>query len=683
VENKTVFGTGTLFPTMRSRFWRRGRTGLFSAVALIAVSGFTLAASAQTLPLPEAPDTADITARDFQTLAREAAPVETLTLPALPDVVATFDTPANTSAGKVETAEKPVEAPVILALPVLPEPDLPGTVLASGAAAKPEMTTGSVVSDAFKLDLPDLPAVKLSVAPLRLDLTEDKLRALLQDARQKYRLKPSEIDSFVAAYSGRDFRAIWLTGENADLVVSPKAAALRDVLAKSEANGLDANRLLAVLPLVRSGKVSPEKHVATDIDFSLAAFIYARDLRGGRLEPSRLSALMTPSLELPEAQALLTQLAASEPAGVDDVLLAYEPQHAGYQALKVALARLREERAAPVLTGTVAGINGAPHPEGTLPPNWLDGPALGADKADSRVPLLRQRLGLAPSTSEIYDADLRKAVQNFQRANHLKANGIITPRTRAALENPAAPLNEADRKPDLNATLSAVLANMERWRWLPANLGETHVFVNIADFQLKVVDHTAIIHQTRVIVGRPQTQTPIFSDQMEHVIVNPSWGVPSSIIKKEFLPKMASDPDYAAKRGYTVVRRGNQISIRQPPGARNALGYIKFIFPNQHSVYMHDTPSRNLFQSDMRAFSHGCVRVYQPFSLADKLLSSQGYSESQLKAMIGRGERMIRLKDKIPVHLAYFTVFVDDKGEIQQRRDIYGHDARIRTALHL
>jgi L,D-transpeptidase YcbB len=654
--------------------WCRFR--LMTLCASVAISaGLSGSVLAQAFILPALPDTTESTARDLAAVMREKAAEKTarkepaakaeivLDLPALPDVVANF------------------EAPVVLALPALPQPD---TVADLAASVPASGTKAPITASALQLDLPVLPEVQLSVAPLRLDLTEATLRAALEPSRQRYKLKPAEIDSFVAAYVARDFRAIWLEGENADLVVGPKAASLREVLARAEASGLDTSRLLAVLPEVRSGKVDAARHVATDLGFSFAAFLFTRDLRGGRLEPSRLSALTTPTLELPDAGAVLRAIAGAGPKQLGKALLAYEPQHAGYQALKKALAKLREELAAPVLTGSVAGNEGAPQPTRGLPQNWLDGPVLAFRKPDARVPLLRQRLGLPPSNTEVYDADLRKAVKAFQSANDLKQNGIFTPKTRAALENPASPVNSSTRKPDNNARLTTLLANMERWRWLPVDLGKVHIFVNVADFQLRMVEDGKAIHQTRVIVGKPQTQTPIFSDEMEHVIVNPSWGVPSSIIKKEFLPKMAADPGYAAKRGYTVVRHGNQISIRQPPGARNALGYIKFIFPNQHSVYLHDTPNRSLFQNDMRAFSHGCVRVYQPFVLAEKLLhASLGYSEAQLKGLIGHGERMIKLKDKIPVHLTYFTMFVDENGEIQQRRDLYGHDARLRNALHL
>jgi murein L,D-transpeptidase YcbB/YkuD len=637
------------------------------------------------LALPELPDTAEATTRDLAGAAREAdsgtsesepsrtASPNALVLPALPEVVASFDPPA------AEKAEKPVE----LALPDLPQPGL-SSDLAAGTPTG-DIVTGSVASEAQKaealrLDIPAVPEVKLAVAPLDLDLTEDKLKALLQPARQKYRLGVGEVESFVAAYAARGFRAIWLDGEGHDLLVSPRAIALRENLANAATSGLDANRLIAVLPATRSGKVPADKRSETDIGFSLAAFIHARDLRGGRLEPSRVSALMTPKLELPVAADLLAKLASADAKGIGAAILAYEPQHAGYQTLKTALAKAREDAAKPVLTGAVAGMANAPHPASTLPPNWLDGPVLAFNKPDPRVPLLRTRLGL-PAGGDVYDQETRAAVINFQRANRLAPNARLTPKTRAALENPEAPLKPEEVKDEPGAPIERILANMERWRWLPADLGSRHILVNIADYDLKMFDEGRMIHNTRVIVGKAITQTPIFSDVMEHVIVNPSWGVPQSIIRKEFLPKMASDPDYAKRRGYEVVRRGNQVFLRQPPGAGNALGYVKMIFPNDHAVYLHDTPSRGLFANEARAFSHGCVRVQNPFALAEKVLESTGYTEAQLKGMIGRGERMIRLKEHLPVHLAYFTSFVDDKGELQHRRDIYGHDIRIRNAL--
>jgi len=169
---------------------------------------------------------------------------------------------------------------------------------------------------------------------------------------------------------------------------------------------------------------------------------------------------------------------------------------------------------------------------------------------------------------------------------------------------------------------------------------------------------------------------------MEYAIVNPSWNVPPSILKNEFLPRLAADPLYAARRGYEVIRRNGQIAIRQPPGERNALGFIKFMFPNQHAVYLHDTPNRSLFSAERRAFSHGCVRVDQPFRLADVVLGA-AWSESRLRSLIGRGERTINLPERLPVHLTYFTTAVDERGALRSIEDLYGVNRRVRVALGL
>lgn len=671
-----------------------------ASMALVAPFGAAAQpAEPPALELPALPDVAEAAARDLARAATEVTPpvaevaktpaeiapeilaAEALTLPELPVVEANFDDiagkkPVVAAAEPPVAAEKPVEVATPDAAPKLDLPEMPSVVV-SIEVPKVEAPKAAEAKAAE-------PVVTQAAAPLTLDIDEARLRALMEPARIKYRLKPAEIDAFVALYGAREFRPIWLAENGGDVVLSPKAEALAAVLGAADQDGLDPLRLIAALPQVRKGAIAAERRAEIDVMTSFAAFLYARDARGGRLDPTRLSALMTPKLELPSPKDVLERLASLEARALESALASYQPQHAGYKALRKSLARLREELSAPVLTGSVAGADGAPHPTGTLPANWMEGAPPAFDKADPRVPMLRLRLGLTASASNLYDAELREAVKAFQRANELTPNARITPKTRAALENPKAPTTLADRKPDQQALLNATIANMERWRWLPGDLGKFHIFVNVPDFQLKVVADNAIVHQTRVIVGTPKTQTPIFSDAMEHMIVNPSWGVPASILKKEFLPKMATDPDYAARRGFQVVRSGNSISIRQPPGERNALGFIKFIFPNQHAVYLHDTPNRNLFGSDVRAFSHGCVRVDKPFALAERLLaSSTGQSEQQLRGMIGRGERMIKLTEKIPVHLTYFTVFVDETGAVQQRRDIYGHDARVRTALQL
>lgn len=221
-----------------------------------------------------------------------------------------------------------------------------------------------------------------------------------------------------------------------------------------------------------------------------------------------------------------------------------------------------------------------------------------------------------------------------------------------------------------------IIANMERWRWLPRDMGEERIEVNIPDFELAVIRNGMVAHRTRVIVGKEETPTPIFSDEMVEIIVNPSWYVPQSIIRKEWHGGVGA--------GYQVSYRNGQMVVRQPPGEKNALGRIKFVFPNDFAVYMHDTPSRGLFAASHRAFSHGCMRVDQPFALAEAVLGPQsGWSEARVKRLVGPSERYINLSKPLPVHIEYFTAYVDEAGRLVQRPDLYGYSARVRKALGL
>jgi L,D-transpeptidase YcbB len=221
-----------------------------------------------------------------------------------------------------------------------------------------------------------------------------------------------------------------------------------------------------------------------------------------------------------------------------------------------------------------------------------------------------------------------------------------------------------------------ILANMERWRWLPRELGDDRIEVNIPDFELTLIRHGEVAHRTRVIVGKEQTPTPIFSDEMVEIIVNPSWYVPQSIIQKEWKGGVGA--------GYQVSYRNGQMVVRQPPGEKNALGRIKFLFPNDYAVYMHDTPSRGLFAQSHRAFSHGCMRVDQPFALAEAVLGpGSGWSQERVKKLVGDKERYINLSKPLPVHVVYFTAYVDETGRLIQRPDLYGYSARVRKALGL
>jgi murein L,D-transpeptidase YcbB/YkuD len=229
-----------------------------------------------------------------------------------------------------------------------------------------------------------------------------------------------------------------------------------------------------------------------------------------------------------------------------------------------------------------------------------------------------------------------------------------------------------------------IIANMERWRWLPRALGDDRIEVNIPDFELAVIRDGEVTHRARVIVGKQGTPTPVFSDAMQFIIVNPYWNVPRSILDKEMLPKFGGDLQAIAAHGYEVVSRNGQTRVRQRPGEGNALGRIKFMFPNDFAVYLHDTPSRGLFASAQRAFSHGCVRVDQPFRFAEAVLGpDSGWREERVKRLVGSSERYINLARPLPIHIEYFTAYVDANGRLQLRDDLYGYSARVRAALGL
>ncbi|MGE0197123.1 MAG: L,D-transpeptidase family protein, partial [Methylocystis sp.] len=359
---------------------------------------------------------------------------------------------------------------------------------------------------------------------------------------------------------------------------------------------------------------------ADDLALSESVAAYALQARGSRIEPERISRLIGAKTTLPDPAPAVAEIAgAGENAG--DALHAYNPTHYGYQLLREKLVELRAQRAsAPASDGRYASAADGVTQSDALPP-------AGKSKRRRAAALVRA------STSRV----------------------------------------EAE-----------IVANMERWRWLPRDLGQEWVEVNIPDFELAVVRNGEVTHRTRVIVGKEQTPTPIFSNALQYIIVNPYWNVPPSILNKEMLPKANGDVAAIAANGFNVSYRGGKLVVRQPPGERNALGRIKFMFPNDFSVYLHDTPSRNLFAASHRAFSHGCMRVDAPFALAEAVLGpGSGWSESRMRRLIGGSERYINLSKPLPIHVEYFTIYVDEGGRLVQRPDLYGYSARVRKALGL
>ena len=456
-----------------------------------------------------------------------------------------------------------------LALPPVPEVTVSVEPPARPAAAAAAVAVASPAAASVDVTLPQPPDAPVTITVA--DRLPALLAARLADGSGQLlpRLGKKEREAIAAFYALGGYKPLWVN----DGAWTPAAVALRERLARAGEEGLEPAGY--PVPQIASAPDAAAAAATAELKLSAAAVLYARDARGARIEPARLSQLITPKLELPAADAVLTALAASADPG--DTLQRFNPQHPGYVALKRKLAEMRA----------------------------------GASPAKGRL--------------------------------------------------------EED-----------VLANLERWRWLPSDLGPRHILVNVPEFKLRLIDQGRLVHQARVIVGKPETPTPLFSDVMDHAIVNPSWNVPPSIFKNEFY----SDPAYAAARGYQVVRTKHGVSIRQPPGERNALGFIKFMFPNQHAVYLHDTPNRNLFGSERRAMSHGCVRLDQPFKFAEFVLGSD-WTEPRLRSLIGRGERTIRLPTKVRVHLAYFTVFVDETGELRQVKDLYAVNNKVRVALGL
>ena len=494
---------------------------------------------------------------------------------------------------------------------------------------------------------PPAPIVFTSGDWLRMAMTD-----VLADGAvlKTLRLASRDQDALSAYYAGSAEPALWVK----DGTWTPGARALAETIAASADDGLDPTDYpLPDMGVTGAGPRAPTSRAwaEAELKLSAAAIRYARDARGARINPARLSNLISASLELPDGGQVLASLAASRNPGI--TLNAYNPPQLGYLALKARLARLRETRPS--------------RPMVRLP----DGPTLRVGMRDPRVPLIRARFNLGASgDATAYDERVASAVAEFQAEKGLPRSGALTARTVAALSGASPAQLEGD-----------LIANMERWRWLPRDMGPKNLTVNVPEYRLRLTENGRVIHETRVIVGKPDSQTPIFSETMKYLVVNPSWNVPPSILKKEFLPALAADPDYAARKGYKIIRRGNSIAVQQPPGERNALGWVKFMFPNSYAVYLHDTPNRSLFTADKRAFSHGCVRVEQPFALAEEIVGAQGWPAAKLRGLIGKGERTVHLRDPLPVHLTYFTLSVDGSGETRSFEDIYGLNRKVRTAL--
>ncbi|MBM3527382.1 MAG: murein L,D-transpeptidase [Alphaproteobacteria bacterium] len=498
-----------------------------------------------------------------------------------------------------------------------------------------------VFSTDTQLARPMVPAEDVAVA--------EQLQSLIETELARHVRHEADRAGIEAFYRSRGFAPIWVS-KNAP---APRARDAMDHLKSVTADGLDPSDY----PAPYFNDRSPYGLAADELFLTNTMLTFARHASTGRVAFTRVSASVYYDLKRPGAVEVLTRLSAATDirAALDD----FHPPHAGYKALK---AELAAERARSGEAGNPARI--------------ADGPLLRPGADDNRVPLLRQRLGLAANGSQTYDDELQGAVKAFQDGNGLSPDGIVGAATLARL-------NGETRE----GRADVILANMERWRWMPRDLGESHVIVNVPDYSLKVVGRGTAAWSTRIVVGKPGTQaTPLFTETMKFITVNPTWNVPPSIIRNEYLPALQRDPNALARIGLRMGRNADgSFRVYQPPGSRNALGRIRFNFPNRFLVFQHDTPDKHLFEKSERAFSHGCMRVQSPEKYAKALLSisqpQDGYTVERIESLYGANEHTIQLANPIPVHMTYQTAFVDDNGQLQIRRDIYGHDKAIADIL--
>jgi murein L,D-transpeptidase YcbB/YkuD len=469
-------------------------------------------------------------------------------------------------------------------------------------------------------------------------------------------------------YRTNDYPTLWTGAEDA-----ARREALLSALGTAADHGLpvaryDAAALRAALLAARTEGDRGRAEIA----LTRAYLAWAHDLTSGAIAPAEVDPGILREIAVIDPAVLLSRMAAGDPRAVLDWLVPKSPAYVNLMKAKIGLEAVIED-----------GAWGAP----------VTASGLASGDSGPAVVQLRDRLVrmgyLAPTASATYDRAVEAAVVDFQVNHGLTADGIANEATIA----------EINKGPD--ERLKSVIVALERERWMDYDRAARHVWVNLPDFTARIVDHGRTVFETRVVIGKnvPDQRSPEFSDLMEHMVINPSWGVPRSIIVKEYLPLLQANPNAVSHlqvidgRGRVVPRgavnfaaytaRNFPFALRQPPSDDNALGLVKFMFPNPYNIYLHDTPSKSLFAKEVRAYSHGCIRVADPFDLAHALLSVQSQdAEAEFDTKLKTGdETTVKLLEKVPVHLVYFTAYPGAKGRIGYRRDIYGRDAALFAAL--
>ncbi len=473
-----------------------------------------------------------------------------------------------------------------------------------------------------------------------------------------------------AFYRARGFAGIWTGGEDREMA---RRNALLAAMAEAPLHGLGPRRhdTEALVRTLQAASTPYDQGLA-EVEMSRAFLRLSGDLNAGMFTPSEVDPHIKREVLAADPLAVITVLPEEEPTAFIRGLAPATPEYARLLSEKVRLETL-----------IANGGWGAPVPGGAIEPG----------QGGAQVVALRDRLidmgWLAPTATASYDGVISQAVQRFQAAHGLAEDGVVGEGTLEQIN-----VSATDR-------LRSVLVALERERWNAAPRGGRHVWVNLTDFTASVVDDDVTTFRTRAVIGAGEEdrQTPEFSDLMQFMVINPSWFVPRSIIVKEYLPQLQRNPNAAGHLRITdssgnVINRGavnfgaySQSSfpyaMHQPPGSDNALGVVKFMFPNPWNIYLHDTPAKDLFGREVRAFSHGCIRLAQPREFAFHLLARQtpdprGFFEERLQS---GAETRVNLDQPVPVHLEYRTAVTNLRGGLQFRRDIYGRDGRIWTAL--
>jgi murein L,D-transpeptidase YcbB/YkuD len=533
-------------------------------------------------------------------------------------------------------------------------------------AAQPALTSTPPAPQPAVTSAPPATTTETATAPASEPVADPvavKLKEIITTKLSRFVDRKDDRPGVESFYAGRQYAPLWTDkGE-----LNARGKAVIAYLAGVTAEGLDPTDYPA--PAFKAG-ADAQALAEAELKLVDSVITFARHAQNGRVHFSRVAGDINYNLVPPDPSQVLANLAQTN--DVAKALGSYAPQHAGYKALKAKLAELRGQTAEPAA---------APQPQAPsvrIP----EGKILRPGDDDPRVALLHQRLDVGDKTSTYFDKPLMEAVKAFQDKAGIDVDGSVGRDTVRALN--AGPTVAKPR--GRNDTINTVLANMERWRWMPRELGKAHVMLNVPTFTLKVMNDGAKVWETRVVVGKPETATPILSETMKYITVNPTWNVPPSIVYGEYLPVLYQDPSAMARMGLRVQQNPDgTVHMYQPPGDGNALGRIRFNFPNKFLVYQHDTPDKHLFSRDRRAYSHGCMRVQDPLKYGEVLLSiarpNDRYTVDKLRSMFGPEERDIQFPTPIPVHITYQTAFVDETGKLVLRDDIYGRDSKTLAVL--